>query len=155
MIQSSRASVSSEFCVVQWQATWSTSSPSRQLLTIPRIWRSVLSNVNINYCTWKPLYYLVDEMIFKKTSRQHLIFCKMKLFMMYVFCTFDFFWVILGFFVDKVMGNSNGDYPWNGDSFWPVNGPSAHRHGYGLTHVGERGGNPYHRIIRTTGRLGI
>ena len=33
------------------------------------------------------------------------------------------------------MGNSNGGYPRNGDSFWPVTGPSAHRHRYGLTQV--------------------
>jgi len=33
------------------------------------------------------------------------------------------------------MGNSSGGYPQNGDSFWPVTGPSAHRHRYGLAQV--------------------
>ena len=28
------------------------------------------------------------------------------------------------------MGNSNGGYPRNRDSFWPVTGPSAHRYRY-------------------------
>ena len=33
------------------------------------------------------------------------------------------------------MGNSNGGYPRNGDSFWLVTGPSAHRHRYRLAQV--------------------
>ena len=33
------------------------------------------------------------------------------------------------------MGNSNRGYPRNGDSFWPVTGPSTHRHRYGLAQV--------------------
>ena len=32
-------------------------------------------------------------------------------------------------------GNSNGGYPRNGDSFWPVTGPSAHCHRYELAQV--------------------